>query len=85
MDLKKNLGWHCTEPHPFQKSFKSQCRVHRCFFELHFIIEENNFLTRVDRHTFVDRVIKKLCKEEVFNEFFSRAIIKRMTIPTGKN
>ena len=55
------------------------------FFELRFIIKENNFLTRVEGHALVNRVIKKVHKEKVYNEFFSRDIIERMTIPTEKN
>ena len=83
--LKENVGWLCPEPHPFQKSCKKRCWVHRFFFfELCFIIEGNNFLTCLERHALVDRVIKTFLKEKDFNEFFSRGIIERMAIPTGK-
>ena len=39
----------------------------------------------MEHHALVDRVIKKLCKEKDFNEFFSRDVIDQITIPTGKN
>ena len=41
------------------------------------------FLTHVEHHALVDTVIKQICKEKDFNEFFSRDAIDRMA--TGKN
>ena len=67
-----------------KKVAKSWRWVHQSFSELRFIIKESNFLTRVERHALVDRVIKTFRKEKDFNEFFSRDIIERMAIPTGK-
>ena len=83
--FKKNVGWLCLEPYAFQKKLQKSVLGAPIFFELRFIIKENNFLTRVEGHALVNRVIKKVHKEKVYNEFFSRDIIERMTIPTEKN
>ena len=40
-------------------------------------------MTYVECHALVDTVIKQICKEKDFNDFFSRDTIDRMA--TGKN
>ena len=58
--------------------------MHRFFWELRFIIEENKFLTSVERHAFVNRAIKNYRKEKDFNNYFNRNIIDKMTIEKGR-
>ena len=49
--LKHNIGWIYLNPNSFQKKCLSQCWVHRFFLKLKFVFEENNFLSRMERHT----------------------------------
>ena len=67
--LKKNVGWLCMELHSSKKIKKkkkkctSKCWFQWFFWELHWVIEGNNFLSRVECHAFVNRLINKYKKE----------------------
>ena len=73
--LKQNIEWLCLKP-----SEKSPCvvLVAPFFYEIKFIIDESKFLSRVEHHAFVERLIKKY-KKRHFDDFFNREIIETMT------
>ena len=67
--FKKNVGWLHLEPIFFQKKCQNKCWVHKLFWELHFVIEESKFLSRVECHAIVARIMKKYSKEKAFKFF----------------
>ena len=48
------------------------------FNEIKFILDENKVLSRVERHVFAERLIKKY-KKGYFDDFFNKKIIETMT------
>ena len=68
--LKKMLGGSARS-YTLQKKLKkkkkkkcaSKCWFQWFFWELHWVIEGNNFLSRVECHAFVNRLINKYKKE----------------------
>ena len=55
------------------------------FLGITFVVEENIFLTRVERHAFVNSLIKKYSKERDFDYYFSREAIYSLIIDYEKN
>ena len=82
MDIKKKFGGSAWS---LQKKCRRKCWVRTFFWELHFVIEENKFLSCVQRRTIVARIIKKYSKEKYFKNFFNGQIIDNLMIDTGKN
>ena len=69
------------------KNFASKFWFHQFFWELNWVIKENNFLLRLECHTFVNRLINKYKKEneEVFDYYFSREEIDSLMVNVGRN
>ena len=85
--LKQNVGWLCTELHSFHKQCASKCWFNWFFWELHCVIEENNFLSRVECYAIVNRLINKYKKEneQDFDYYFSREVIDSLMVNMGQN
>ena len=66
----------------------ARCWFHKFwenFWETEFVVEGNKFLSRVERHAFVDRLIKKYRVETDFDYYFSREAIDGLMTDCGKN
>ena len=83
--FKKNVGWLCLEPYAFQKKCRSKCWVHKFFWELHFVNEESKFLSYMECHAIIARIMEKYSKEKDFKKSFNRQIIDNVMIDAGEN
>lgn len=82
---RKMLDGYALKRTRFSKSCRASCWFHQFFWEMEFAVEGNKFLSRLERHTFVNRLIKKYTVERDLDYYFSREAIDGLMIDCGKN